>query len=240
VFAPPLPRDTAQGELVLAHTDHIVKHRRLATPEPELGSRDYTMRRTQLLCGAALLALCTQTLSAQQTRTSVPLLGFSVGTMSMDAASAALSQVGDRSYGLQLDAGALIKQHLYLGIDIGGQFLKDNAQFTQNTTGGVMKSSASVTYFSAIAGLRSGMPRAVPIALALNVGGSVTLSRRSIDNCEDCQVDKLKIPGGAFVEPALIVGSGRAQFRASNRIYGGCGMRNVTSVGMELALAKWR
>src|SRR5215203_4744549 len=84
VFAPTLPRDTAQCELVLAHTDYVVKHRRLATPEPELDSRDSTMRRTQLLCGAALLALCTQTLSAQQTRTSVPLLGFSVGTMSMD------------------------------------------------------------------------------------------------------------------------------------------------------------
>jgi hypothetical protein len=199
------------------------------------------MRRTQVLCGAALLALCTQPLSAQQTRTSVPLLGLTAGTMSIDGGSAALSQVGDRSYGLQLDVGTVIRKHVYLGLDFGGQFLRDHASFTQNTTGGEKTSTASLAYVSAIAGLRSGMPRAVPIALALNIGGSVTFGRRSIETCEDCHEEKLRIPGGAFLEPALIVGRGKTRFRASSRVYGGSsGMRNVTSVGMELGLAKGR
>jgi len=215
------------------------------------------MNGARLLCGAAMLALSSQSLLAQQAptspvapppaqqqpaqRTTVPILGATISTMAVDPASAARSEVGERAYGLQLDAGALIHQHLYLGIDVGGQFLDDHADFTQNTTGGRKKSNASVTYFSAIAGLRTGMPRALPVALALNVGGSLTVSRRSIDECVDCQVDKLDIPGGAFVEPALLIGRGTTRFRASDRIYGGgSGMRSVAAVGVELALGKRR
>jgi hypothetical protein len=65
------------------------------------------------------------------------------------------------------------------------------------------------------------------------------MSRRSIDNCTDCQVDKLDIPGGAFVEPALLLGGRNARLRVSDRVYlGGDGMRNVISVGADLQLRK--
>ena len=190
----------------------------------------------QVLVGMALIAVGARVLPAQR---AVPVVGFSVGTLAIESASAAREQVGDRSYGLQLDAGALVKQHFYFGVDVGGQFLHDEAQFTQSTTGGKMKSTATVSYLSAIAGARTGALPVVPLAFALNVGASATISRRSIDNCQDCRVDKLAIPGGTFVEPALLLGRRRARVRASDRVYlTGDGMRSVMSVGADLELGR--
>lgn len=196
------------------------------------------MHARHFFVGAAVLAIGARALPAQQIalaqpeRQIAPVMGFTIGSMSIDPASATSAQVGDRSYGLQFDIGMLVKRHLYLGADIGGQFLDDNAQFTQNTTGGKMKSTASVTYFSAMAGARTGTLPAVPLSLALNLGASATMSRRSIDNCDDCHVDKLEIPGGAFVEPTLMLGRRSLRLRVSDRVYlGGDGMRSVISLG---------
>ena len=162
------------------------------------------------------------------------VLGLGAGSMSIGSAAATASQVGERSYGLQIDAGLLMARHFYFGIDIGGQFLDDKAQFTQNTTAGEMKSSASVTYFSALAGMRAPLG-ATPLAVGVNGGYSLAMTRRSIDNCVDCQVDKLHIPGGAFVEPLLLLGQGSIRLRVSDRMYlGGDGMRSVISLGAEL------
>ena len=192
-----------------------------------------------LLLAAALVAAGARTASAQQVQRYVPVLGATIGSMAIEPAAATQSQVGDRSYGLQLDAGVLMKRHFYLGLDVGGQFLKDNAQFTQATTGGTKKSTASVTYFSAITGLRTSVPSALPVALGLNAGYSATVSRRSIDQCVDCNVDKLDIPGGAFVEPMLLFGRRSAQLRVVDRFYlTGDGMRNVISAGVEFTVRK--
>lgn len=197
------------------------------------------MPSTRVLLLPALLALATSAASAQVAppateRAAMPVFGLMVGTMSVNSDAAAASQVADRSYGLQLDAGALVRRHYYLGVDVGGQFLADRAQFAENTTAGRMKSTASVTYFSAIAGLRSGATSALPVELGLDVGGSVALSRRSIEQCVDCTVEHLHIPGGAFVEPVVVGGSRALRVRASGRIYaGGSGMRNVASLGVE-------
>ena len=194
------------------------------------------MHARHFFVGAALLALGAQALPAQQ---ATPVFGLTVGTLAIEPASATRSQVGDRSYGLQFDAGVLVKRHFYVGVDLGGQFLDDHAQFTQNTTGGEMKSTASVTYFSAMAGARTGMPAAVPVALGLNLGASATMTRRSIDNCVDCQVDKLDIPGGAFVEPTLLLGRRNVRLRVSDRVYlAGDGMRSVISVGADFQIRK--
>jgi hypothetical protein len=59
------------------------------------------------------------------------------------------------------------------------------------------------------------------------------MTRRSIDDCVDCRVDKLKIPGGAFVEPTLVVGGRALRLRVSDRIYTGDGMKNMILVGGE-------
>lgn len=189
------------------------------------------------LAVAALLALTARGAAAQAAsnpRNVVPTVGFSVGSLAIDPAAAAGSSVGDRAWGIQLDGGVVVRNHFLFGIDVGGQFLDDQAQFTQNTTGGNMKSSASVTYFSAMTGFRTGLPASFPVGLALNLGASATVGRRSIDNCTDCHVDKLKIPGGGFVEPTLLVRVRKFMIRASDRVYlGGNGMRSVISAGMQ-------
>lgn len=197
------------------------------------------MRAGHLLITATLVALSGRTLAAQQARQIEPTLGLSVGTMSIDSDAAAASQVGDRSWGLQFDFNLLVKRHFVFAVDLGGQFLDDKASFTQNTTGGEKKSTANVTYLSAMTGLRTGMLAAVPVQLGVNVGGSVTMSRRSIDNCVDCQVDKLSIPGGAFVEPTVLFGRRQVRGRVTDRMYfGGSGMQNVISAGIEVSLQK--
>lgn len=197
------------------------------------------MHGRRLFCLAALLAVGAQQLQAQQASRYTPVFGFNIGTLAIDPDAAAASQVGDRSFGMQFDGGVIINRWFFLGADFGGQFLDDKAQFEQNTTGGEKESTANVTYFSGVAGVRTGMPRAVPVALALNVGMSGTMTRRSIDQCVDCRVDKLDIPGGAFVEPTLLIGRRKARFRASDRIYlDGKGMRSLISVGVDYQIQK--
>jgi len=193
------------------------------------------MRTRGMLQGIALLAIAAGALPAQQqSRTFTPALGFSVGSMAIEPTTATGSEVGDRSWGLQLDAGVLVKRHLYLGVDLGSQFLDDKAQFQQNTTGGMKKSTAQLTYLSAMTGVRTGSLPVVPVALGVNVGASMTVTRRSIDDCSDCQTDKLKIPGGAWAEPTMLFGTRALKLRLTDRIYlGGDGMRSVISVGGE-------
>ena len=197
------------------------------------------MRALHVVSLAALLAVGAQQLQAQQAKRYTPVFGFNVGTMAIESGAAAASQVGDRSWGVQLDAGVVLDRFFYLGADFGGQVLDDKAQFEQNTTGGERESTANVTYLSAIAGLRTGTPRVVPVALALNVGFSATMTRRSIDQCIDCRVDKLDIPGGGFVEPTVLLGRRNARLRVSDRVYlDGKGMQNIVSVGVDYRYVK--
>ena len=193
------------------------------------------------LCVAVVLA--TASAQALQGQDSIPtrkpfVFGMTANAMSIDPTTAGTELVGRRSWGMQLDAGLLLR-HLYVGFDIGPQFLSDKASFTQNTTGGEMTSTATLVYFSAMAGPRtpalqliSGM---APVALGLYGGMSTTVAERSIDNCVDCRTDKMDIPGGSFVEPVLLFGAGRARLRMSDRVFvGGKGITSVMSVGMEL------
>lgn len=192
------------------------------------------MSARQIYTAAALLALLAPLLPAQEQRHITPVFGVSLGALAIESAAATQAQVGDRSYGIQLDAGVLLRRHFFLGIDLGGQFLDDKAQFTQNTTGGEMKSSATTTYFSAIVGVRTGALPVLPVDLALNAGASASMTDRSIENCTDCRVDDLDIPAGAFVEPVLLFGRGRWRLRAADRIYlAGDGMRSIFSVGAQ-------
>ena len=195
------------------------------------------------LAAAALIALPANAVLAQApaapTRNVVPTFGFSVGTLAIDPDAAAASTVGDRAYGLQFDGGVVVKKYFVVQADIGGQFLDDKAQFTQSTTGGNKKSTSNVTYFSASTGFRTPIAASFPVGFALNLGGSATMTRRSIDNCVDCHVDKMKIPGGGFVEPVLLVRVRNFMLRGSDRVYlGATGMQSVISMGMQFDLNK--
>ena len=193
------------------------------------------------LAASALLALPVNAALAQgvasPTRNVVPTFGFSVGTLAIDPDAAANSEVGEQAWGLQLDGGVVVRKHLVFQADLGGQFLDDQARFTQSTTGGNKKSTANVTYLSASTGVRTGIPAAFPVGFALNFGATATMARRSIDECVDCHVDKLKIPGGGFVEPMLLVRVKTFMIRAADRVYlGGSGMRSLISAGMQFDL----
>ncbi len=190
--------------------------------------------RTRLTLAVTLaLFAAVPALAGAQTRSFTPSFGFAIGSMSIDGPTASRSEVGDRSWGIHLDGGLTLKRFVFVGADLGGQFLDDKAQFTQNTTGGERESTANVTYFSGVLGLRSGTLPGVPVRLGINGGVSGTMTRRSIDDCVDCRVDKLKIPGGAFVEPTLVVGGRALRLRVSDRIYTGDGMKNMILVGGE-------
>jgi hypothetical protein len=192
---------------------------------------------------ATLLVVPAPALFAQDstptTRNVVPTFGFSVGSLAIDPDAAANSQVGEQAWGLQFDGGVVVRKHFVFLADFGGQFLDDHAEFTQQTTGGNKKSTSNVTYLSAMTGIRTGIPAAFPVGLAVNLGATATMTRRSIDECVDCHVDKLKIPGGGFVEPMVLVRVKTFMLRASDRVYlGGDGMRSLISAGMQFDFNK--
>jgi hypothetical protein len=192
----------------------------------------------------AVLALAITGGEALHAQDSIParkpfVFGITANAMSIDQATAGTQYVGQRSWGMQIDAGLLVKHHLYLGVDFGPQMLSDRASFTQSTTVGDLESSATLVYFSALAGPRTGafqlIPGMPPVALALYGGVSTTKTERSIDKCVDCYSEKMDIPGGSFVQPTLMFGAGRARLRLSDRVFvGGKGIRSVMSVGAEL------
>jgi hypothetical protein len=194
------------------------------------------------LCVAAVV-LATAGAETLQGQDTIParkpfVVGLTANAMSIDPTTAGTQLVGGRSWGMQFDGGLLLKR-LYIGFDFGPQFLSDKASFTQNTTGGEMKSTATLVYFSAMAGPRTRplqiIPGMAPVALGLYGGVSTTVTERSIDNCVDCRTDKMDIPGGSFVQPVLLFGTGRARFRMSDRVFvGGKGITSVISGGIEL------
>jgi hypothetical protein len=200
------------------------------------------MPRIRPLCLAALLVVTTGTLlSAQDTTTTRKpfVFGMTGNAMSIDATTAGTQLVGTRSWGMQFDGGLLLKRYFYLGLDFGPQFLSDKATFTQTTTGGTKSSGAMLVYFSAVAGPRTRpfqlVPGVAPIALGLYGGVSATAAERSIDNCLDCRMDKMTIPGGAFVQPTMVFGDGVTRVRISDRAFvNGTGIQSVISAGMEL------
>jgi hypothetical protein len=197
---------------------------------------------TRTLCVAAVV-LATAGAEALQGQDTIParkpfVVGLTANAMSIDPATAGTQLVGGRSWGMQVDGGLLLKR-LYVGFDFGPQFLSDKASFTQNTTGGEMTSTATLVYFSAMAGPRTPafqlVPGMAPIAFGVYGGVSKTVTERSIENCTNCYSEKIDIPGGTFVQPVLLFGAGRARFRLSDRVFvGGKGITSVMSVGMEL------
>ena len=198
------------------------------------------MLRIRTLCLAAVVLTAGADVHAQD---SIParkpfVVGFTANAMSIDPTTAGTQLVGGRSWGMQIDGGMLLKR-LYVGFDFGPQFLSDKASFTQNTTQGELKSTATLMYFSAMAGPRTRpfqlIPGMAPIALGVYGGYSKTTSERSIDNCVDCYSEKVEIPGGTFVQPVMLFGAGRARLRLSDRIFTDAkGITSVISAGVEL------
>lgn len=178
-------------------------------------------------------------LSAQQVGRKPFTVGFALNALSIDRGTADLMAVHDRAVGGQLDFGFTAKRYLFLGADFGYAVLSDHATFTQTTTAGDKKSSAGLVSFSAVAGPRTrpiGLGAVLPtVSLGLLGGFTKTVGERSVDNCLDCRMDHLAIPGGAFVQPTVVLGSGNTRLRISDRHFvKGDGVRYVVSAGIEV------
>jgi hypothetical protein len=202
------------------------------------------------LVGLVALVVVSPVLAAQQpgeqsTEEAAPqphrtpfVFGLSATSMAITPTTAGSASVHNQAWGLQLDGGLVLRRLLYVGVDIGPQMLADHASFTQTTTAGDRKSTASAVYFSALAGPRTPsfhVPGFGSAAVGLFGGASTTVAKRSIDNCVDCTVNDLSIPGGAFVQPTLLLGEGGVRMRIAQRQFlTGDGIRYVASAGMEL------
>lgn len=166
------------------------------------------------------------------------VFGLIANTTSIDPVAASREMIGTRSWGMQLDAGVSFARFLFAGVDMGPQFLSDRASFTQATTAGDKTSTASLIYFSAMAGARTPAAHFLPglgaTSLGLYGGASTTAGKRSIENCVDCSSETIVVPGGSFVQPTLVFGEGSSRLRVSDRYYlNGTGMRSVISAGVE-------
>ncbi|HET7449995.1 MAG TPA: hypothetical protein VFJ78_05310 [Gaiellaceae bacterium] len=197
------------------------------------------MRARHLAGLLSLAALAASDLSAQQARKMPISIGLALNSVSIDRATADLMAVHDRAFGGSLDLGFTAKRYLFLAADFGYAGLSDHASFTQSTTGGDKKSSAGLVTFSALAGPRTpamGLGPVLPrMSLSLLGGFTKTVGERSIDNCLDCQMDHLDIPGGAFVQPTVSFGSANTRLRLSHRQYlKGDGVRYLVSAGVEV------
>ena len=200
------------------------------------------------LVGAGVISLTASSLQAQQPAAAATAaaptpkafsFGFAATSMSIVPAAANIAAVHNQTVGLQLDAGYLFHHLFYVGADLAPQFLSDHAGFTQATTGGDKSSTASLIYFSAMAGPRTPAFPVIPGrwqgSFSLLGGVSATTGKRSIDNCVDCSESSIDIPGGAFVQPTLLVGGEGARLRLAQRQYlTGDGIRFVSSLGVEL------
>ena len=200
------------------------------------------MRARPLAVFGSLLALAagSRDLSAQQAARRKPFtLGLALNAVSIDRATADAQAVHDRSVGLQFDVGYAAMRYFVLGADFGFAGLSDHAAFTQSTTGGDKRSTAALITFSGVAGPRTpalrlagGLPT---VSLGLLAGATKTIGERSITDCLDCRSDRIEIPGGAFVQPTVVLGSGKTRVRLSDRHFvKGDGVRYVVSAGVEL------
>ncbi|NTV45559.1 MAG: hypothetical protein HGB11_03325, partial [Chlorobiales bacterium] len=116
--------------------------------------------------------------------------------------------IGD-AFGVALCADAILYDYLLLGTEFAFIGPKDNSEFINNTTGGERSSTVKAGEFALLAGFNAptisfseGSPSC--ILANFNLGYMWTfLERRSIDDCEGCDVEHLDLNGGLFLNPEL-------------------------------------
>ena len=166
--------------------------------------------------------------------------GFDVFTASLDAAAAETQGTADRMWGGQFSFGVTAARVLSVSADMGFVGLRDHQAFTEPTTGGDMTSTVGGVMGSLLAGLH-----APPLALApnhaadlragVNVGYTLIGADRSINDCVDCTLERVRIHAGAFWEPGIQVFHGKGGLSARYRVYGaGSDVRNALMVGYTL------
>jgi hypothetical protein len=207
-----------------------------------------------LLCTFALATIVTPAASAQARKESASpanapaaaapnaapkrfSFGIDANTMEMNSAAATSQMIGARSYGMQIDAGVNFARFLFASIDLGPQFLSDKASFTQATTAGDMNSTATLMYYSGMAGARTPavhLPILPAASLGVYGGYSKTTGKRGIDKCVDCTSEDITIAGGTFVQPTIVLGEGNMRLRMSDRYFTDAkGIKSIISLGLQ-------
>lgn len=174
-----------------------------------------------LASGCVLLASGRAAAQAQQldTRISLDVLATSVNG---DAAEEV--GVGTQGYGIQVNGSVTAFRYLALSLDLGILGLKDERQFSENTTHGEKTSSIDAGMFSLAAGLRTpalalGNATAPRISAGVNAGYTGLDIDRTIAQCADCTNENLSLRAGTFVEPGVHLTFGRGGLSARYRVY---------------------
>jgi hypothetical protein len=179
-------------------------------------------RITSIACltGGLVLLAAESPAAAQVQHPLEPRVGLELLTGAVDPDQAEQAGVGTRAWGIQLSGAVTAFRILTVGVDLGAVGLRDNRQFTENTTEGEKSSGVGAGMGSLALGLRT-----PPLALALgganparvsagvNVGHTWMDANRTIERCVDCHAEDVNIRAGDFWEPALTVYSGASNIR---------------------------
>lgn len=183
-----------------------------------------TTSRAALVAGA-LLFLPGARAAAQSLPSPNVRLGLEMISSAVSPEVAAERKTGDRVWGGHLLVGLTWLRVVSLNGEIGGLWLRDDARFSQETTGGTKSSGVTGAHVSVAAGLRT-PPLAVggggttALSAGVNVGTTYMRVTRAIENCVDCHVDELELRAGEFLEPGVQLSFGQLAVGARYRLYG--------------------
>jgi hypothetical protein len=150
-------------------------------------------------------------------------------TSSIDSGAALREGVGERGWGFLAGGAYRLSPNLALGAELGGQYVKDEDVFTQQTTGGRRSSTTTLIEFAPYLGVR--LPAGDRLQIGVNGGYGVLFARRTIENCSNCFTEDLDLDGGLYVEPMLLFGARDSlQFGATFRLYLGGDLKNYIGI----------
>jgi len=170
--------------------------------------------------------------------------GLELFTGSLDADAAETQGTADRMWGAQFNFGITAYRVLNLGVDAGIVGIRDRRPFTENTTAGERESAVGGVLGSLVAGLNTpslalAPGRAADLRLGVNVGYTLIGADRSIDRCLDCNLERVRIHAGEFVEPALQLFHGKGGLSARYRMYRArADVRNALMIGYTFRAGK--
>lgn len=163
--------------------------------------------------------------------------GFDVFTASLTVDAAETQGTADRMWGGQFSFGVTGMRVLSVGADLGFVGIRDHRSFTEPTTGGDKTSTVGGVMGSLLAGLYTPPLALAPngaadVRVGVNVGYTLIGADRSINECIDCTIERVRIHAGGFWEPGVQIYHGRGGLSARYRRYAsGSDVRDALMIG---------
>ncbi len=201
---------------------------------------------TSAICLAGSLLLATPAAAQDPEPAEVPAaapsriplqkrVGFDLFTSGITPQSATLAGTGERAFGGQLTLGVTAWRVLDLSGDFGIIGMKDEAQFSQPTTGGEKSSGVAAGMLTLAAGLRTPPLQMgsdpTTISAGVSAGRSWLDVNRTITDCVDCHGEDVEIGAGSFWEPGVHATRGRGGLSARYRVYADGDLEDALMVG---------